>query len=97
MLTAEHSLGEAFLLLLVEGYVERLGGIGEFLLVVGPLDLRISVLAHFVEYVELALLLGACVTYRNPAIGLLFTHILHGACKSRPVFLLVCGQVQVNL
>jgi hypothetical protein len=97
VLTAEHTFGEALLLLLVEGCVERLGGIGEFLLVVGPLDLRISVLAHFVEYVELALLLGACVTYRNPAIGLLFTHVLHGACKSRPVFLLVCGQVQVNL
>src|SRR5450756_2868157 len=47
--TAKQTLGKAVLLLLVEARVQRLGRVGEFLSVVGTLDLTIGVLSQFIE------------------------------------------------
>jgi hypothetical protein len=44
--SAKETLCKSALLLLVEARVQWLGGIGEFLLIVGTLDLGIGVLSH---------------------------------------------------
>src|ERR1035438_653508 len=63
---AKQTFGKAVLLLLVEARVQRLGSVGELLSVVGTLDLGIGILSHFIERIEGAMLLSACVSHCNP-------------------------------
>src|SRR5471030_808126 len=65
---AKQNFGKAALLLRVEASVQLLGSVGEFLSVVGTLDLGIGVLSHFIQCVERAVLLRASVSYGDPAI-----------------------------
>ena len=44
--------GEAPLLLIVEAYIQRLGGIGERLLIGGPLTQKSGFLPHLLDHVE---------------------------------------------
>jgi hypothetical protein len=94
---AEKCLGKAMLLLVVEAAVKRLGGVCELLPRIRFVDLPVSILTHFVDQIDAALLRGVRISPGNLLFGLLLPRIHHCCFKSRSILLLLCSETQVGL
>jgi hypothetical protein len=89
--------GEALLLLIVEAYIQRLGGIGERLLIGGPLTQKSGFLAHLLDHVEGAFQLRAFSSQGDLEIGIPLTYVFHGAFDGGPILRLLRREAQVSL
>ena len=81
--------GEALLLLIVEAYIQWLGGIGERLLIGGPLTQKSGFLAHLLDHVEGAFQLRAFSSQGDLEIGIPLAYVFHGAFDGGPILRLL--------
>ena len=77
--------GEALLLPIVEACIQRLGGIGERLLIGGPLAQKSGLLAHLLDHVEGAFQLRAFCSQGDLEIGIPLAYIFHRAFDGGPI------------
>jgi len=88
--------GEALLLLIVEAYIQRLGGIGERLLIGGPLTQKSGFLAHLLDHVEGAFQLRAFSSQGDLEIGIPLTYVFDGGFDGGPILRLLRREAQVS-
>jgi hypothetical protein len=87
---------EALPLLIVEAHIQRLGGIGERLLIGGPLTQKSGFLAHLLDHVEGAFQLRAFSSQGDLEIGIPLTYVFHGAFDGGPILRLLRREAQVS-
>ena len=88
--------GEALLLLIVEAYIQRLGGIGERLLIGGSLTQKSGFLAHLFRSRRRTFPLSAFISQGDLEIGILLADVFHGAFDVGPILCLLWREAQVS-
>ena len=88
--------GEALLLLIVEAHIQRLSGIGERLLIGGPLTQKSGFLAHLLDHVEGAFQLRTFSSQSDLEIGIPLADVFHGAFDGGPILCLLWREAQVS-
>jgi hypothetical protein len=89
-------IGEAPFLLIIESHIQRLGGIGERLLIGGPLTQKSRFLAHLLDHVDGAFKLRAFSSQGDLEIAIPLADVFHCAFDGGPILLLLWREAQVS-